>query len=184
MRPRLQSGRCRRHQSASFDLSAGCGISRPLNFTVRRRGYVAVFIPDLSPYRCAFKWSAPLRAVGWLEHPQPYPTGTAPVELVTKLAALVAEPTIISVGFYDCSLCAENGLATTGLMWSRVVYIPGEAEIFVAPGGVIHYVDSHSYLPPARFIEAVLHCPDPDTPAYWMAMAKSNAGVPPPIGPP
>ncbi len=33
--PRLQSGRIGRVRRASFDVSAACGIVRPLNFTVR-----------------------------------------------------------------------------------------------------------------------------------------------------
>ena len=143
-----------------------------------------MFIPDLSPYRSAFEWAVPLRAVGWLEHPEPYPTGTAPTELVAKLAALADEPLVISMGFHACSLCAETGIETTGIPWSRIVFIPGDGEVFVAPGGVVHYVESHSYLPPARFIEAVLHCPDPASAAYWAAMTKSNADVAPPIGQP
>jgi hypothetical protein len=103
--------------------------------------------------------------------------------LAAKLAALVDEPIIISLGFHDCSLCAETGTQTSGFIWSRIVYIPGDAEVFVAPGGVAHYVESHTYLPPATFVEAVLKCPDPDSPAYWAAMTKSNAGVRPPIAP-
>jgi hypothetical protein len=114
-----------------------------------------VFIPDLSAYVCAFKWAVPLRAVGWLECPYPYATGTAPLGLAEKLAALIAQPIIISMGCDVCSLCAESGTETTGFIWSRIVYIPGDAEVFVVPGGVVHYVESHTYLPPGRSIEAV-----------------------------
>ena len=35
MRPRRKFRRARRDRRASFDLSAACGIGRPLNFTVR-----------------------------------------------------------------------------------------------------------------------------------------------------
>jgi hypothetical protein len=142
-----------------------------------------VFIPDLSAYVCAFKWAVPLRAVGWLECPYPYAIGTAPLGLAEKLAALIAQPIIISMGCDVCSLCAESGTETTGFIWSLIVYIPGDAEVFVVPGGVVHYVESHTYLPPGRFIEAVFRCPDPDSPAYWAAMTRSNAGIEVPIRP-
>jgi len=71
-----------------------------------------VFIPDLSAYVCAFKWAVPLRAVGWLECPYPYATGTAPLGLAEKLAALITQPIIISMGCDVCSLCAESGTET------------------------------------------------------------------------
>jgi hypothetical protein len=87
------------------------------------------------------------------------------------------------LGFHNCSLCAKTGIETAGIMWSRIVYIPGDSEVFVAPGGVVHYIESHMYLPPAIFIEAVLKCPAPDSSAYWAAMTQSNAGVSPPVGP-
>jgi hypothetical protein len=93
-----------------------------------------VFIPDLSPYRCAFKWAVPLRAVGWLEHSEPYQTGTVPAELAAKLWALVANPPLVSMGMYSCSFCREYeiGQNSTGVIWSRELYIPGDAEVFVA----------------------------------------------------
>jgi hypothetical protein len=155
---------------------------RPLKLIVRRFGYI-VFIPDLTHYPGADKWAVPLRAVGWLEYPEPYTTGSVPAELAAKLWALVASPLCMTLGIYSCSFCREYeiGQNSTGVIWSRELFIPGDAEVFVAPGGVIHYVESHLYLPPARFIDAVMKCPDPGSAAYSVAIVKSNAGAKPPF---
>jgi hypothetical protein len=172
VRPRLQSG----------------ASARPLNFTVRRSGY-SVFIPDLTlchyvggPFD-ADNWAVPLRAVGWLEHPEPYTTGTVPTELAARLSALLANPSSISFGLYSCSFYGSTGCGSTGsgFMWSRTLLIPGDAEVFHVPGGIVHYIESHSYLPPTRFIDAVMKCPDPGSAAYWGAMLESNGGVRPPF---
>jgi len=137
-----------------------------------------VFIPDLAPYACAFRWAVPLYAVGWLEHSAPYTRGAAPAELVKKLEALAKKPIIVSMGYHECSFCGYSGR-----FWDRRIYIPGDGEVFVTPGGADHYIESHSYLPPARFIDAALRCPDPDSAAYWAAMRESNAGIDAPFAP-
>ena len=170
MRPRLRLG----------------ADARPLNFTVRRSDYI-VFIPDLTLCHYASgtfeadNWAVPLRAVGWLEHPEPYTTGTVPTELVARLSALLANRGFMYFGLFFCGLHSCSFCGESGAIWSQNLLIPGDAEVFVAPGGVVHYVESHLYLPPARFIDAVMKCPDPDSAAYLAAMLKSNAGLKPPL---
>jgi hypothetical protein len=51
------------------------------------------------------------------------------------------------------------------------------------PGGVVHYVESHLYVPPLEFIEAVLRCTDYGSPDYHEARRKSNGGNAPPLVP-
>lgn len=39
----------------------------------------------------ADNWSVPLRAVGWLEHPRPFTSGTATSTMISKLKAMVEQ---------------------------------------------------------------------------------------------
>jgi hypothetical protein len=148
-----------------------------------------VFMTDLASHKYADKWAVPVRTVGWLEYPHPYATGTVPPQLVGKLSALLENPTVLTFGLHSCSLgeskrpgCPLPGSA--GPLWSREVFIPGDAEVFVAPGGIVHYIESHLYLPPISFIDAVMNCPNSDSAAYWAALVKSNAGIEPVLGGP
>jgi len=64
---------------------------------------------------------------------------------------------------------------------SENLLIPGRNEIYAAPGGLVHYISTHSYLPPVGFIEGVASCPDPGSRQYLEALRRANAGIEPPI---
>jgi hypothetical protein len=69
-----------------------------------------------------------------------------------------------------------------GPIWSQeIIIIPGDQVIYAAPGGIVHYVESHGYLPPLPFIEAVKRSPACGSPEYQEALRLSNAGNPPPM---
>jgi hypothetical protein len=59
--------------------------------------------------------------------------------------------------------------------------VPGVEQIYIAPGGIGHYVEVHSYLPPRPFIEAVVRCPEYGSARYCDALRASNAGKTPPL---
>ena len=149
-------------------------------------------IPDLSECRYhkgpfdSRNWSVPLLAVGWLESPVPFERGPTPPELVARLTTLVEQAHRISffLGIMSCSLCRAEGLRSPGPVWSQEnLFVPGSNVVYIAPGGIVHYVESHSYLPPREFVEAIGRCPDPETPEYWQALRKANADVQPPLRP-
>jgi len=127
-------------------------------------------------------WRAPLRAIGWLEHPHQFPLGTVPVGLVWRLRALITQtnehfPGYRFRGVHACSLCDAEGRKHGSLGWSQEnLIIPGEDEVFAAPGGIVHYVEDHRYLPPAAFIAAALACPDCGTTEYLAALRRANGG--------
>lgn len=137
----------------------------------------------------AGNWAVPLRAVGWLEHPYQFPTGVASAALVPKLAALVMQmrQTFSHYqfrGVKTCSVCEAAGQTSPGPIWSQEnLFIPGAGEVYLAPGGIVHYVEAHSYLPPVSFVHAALLCPGCDTPDYLDALRNANAGRTPPVGP-
>jgi len=135
----------------------------------------------------ADNWSVPLRAVGWLEHPQEFTTGVTSGEFASKLRMIVGQvrlayPHFGFRGGKDCSLCLALGLKSPGPIWSQEnIFIPGSRVVYVAPGGVVHYVEMHEYLPPPEFVEGVLSCPDPQSKEYHAALRASNAGNEPPL---
>ena len=113
----------------------------------------------------ANNWSVPLRAVGWLERPHAFREGTVPSAAVLKLEELAEQTSSAYLhhsfrGLHTCSLCPA-GDRFSALPGSHVnLFVPGVAVVYVAPAGIIHYIEAHSYLPPAEFLEAVLRCPD------------------------
>jgi hypothetical protein len=44
----------------------------------------------------------------------------------------------------------------------------------VAPGGILHYVEAHNYLPPEEFRRAVLECPPMTSRAYLAALLRTD----------
>ena len=43
-------------------------------------------------------------------------------------------------------------------------------------GGIVHYLDKHSYSPPEEFISALLSCPLPSSTEYEEVLTKVNCG--------
>lgn len=150
-------------------------------------------IPDLQPCRyhpgCLDddSWDVSLLAIGWLEHPHTFSVGVVPVVLVEKLSFLVTQmrdafPQYNFRGMAECTLCQAAGVASPGPIWSQEnLIVPGEGEIYAAPGGIVHYVEAHAYCPPSRFVAAALRCPPCSSPEYIEALRKANNGAPPPM---
>lgn len=150
-------------------------------------------IPDLELCRYhhgtldADSWAVPLRAIGWLEHPHSYAQGRVPVGFSAKLRALVEEtrtafPRYTFRGVMDCTFCLADGRSSPGPVWSQEnIIVPGDYEVYAAPGGVAHYVEAHGYLPPPLFISAVWRCPPCDSAEYLEALRVANAGEVPPV---
>jgi hypothetical protein len=149
--------------------------------------------PDLNKCRYhsgpldAESWKAPLLAVGWLEHPHQFARGESPAGLLTTLRGLVvsaktAHPQVNFRGLHCCSLCeASRGVAQT-LMQSHVnLFIPGREVVYVAPAGIVHYIEAHSYMPPSEFSAAVARCPIYGSFVHYEALTIANMGTQPPM---
>lgn len=152
-----------------------------------------MYIPDLElcryhgrPFDSA-NWLVPLRTIGWIEHPQPLSTGTVPGELIPRLKAMVEKTRAVYSqynfrGMKRCSICEFEELPSPGPIWSQEnIFIPSPNAVYVAPGGIVHYIEVHSYRPPAEFVEAVLRCPDCGSNDYFDALRKANHDVDPPL---
>lgn len=135
----------------------------------------------------AYEWQVPLRAVGWLEHPHEFSTGTAPKGLVAKINEMATQTNevysgVTFRGLHHCSHCVSAGLPSPPLSGSHVnVFVPGASVVYAAPAAIVHYIEQHSYQPPTEFVEAVLHCPDCNSEAYRVALCGANGGVKPPL---
>jgi hypothetical protein len=152
-----------------------------------------VYIPDLElcqyhggPFDSA-NWLVPLRTIGWIEHPEPFPTGAVPNELIPRLKAMIDKtravyPQYNFRGVKYCSICEFTGLPSPGPIWSQEnIFIPSPSAVYVAPGGIVHYIEVHLYRPPDEFVEAALRCPDCGSSFYFDALRKANRNVDPPL---
>src|SRR6516164_3686481 len=147
-----------------------------------------MYFPDLKLCRYhhgphdAANWSVPLLAIGWLQQPHRFETGAIPASLLTKLKEM-AEQTQWSYsafsfrGLHGCSFCSDSEPCSRGIPGSHVnLFAPGEGIVYVAPAGIVHYIEAHSYLPPAEFLKAAQECPDCTSAAYRAALCASNNG--------
>ena len=132
-------------------------------------------------------WAVPLRAVGWLEHPHSFTTGNVASAVISKLKAMAeqtrsAYPQYTFRGVKSCSFCLSAGLPDPGPIWSQEnILVPGIGVVYISPGGIAHYVEAHSYLPPVEFLEAVSGCPDCGSSDYREALRSANLGNEPPL---
>jgi hypothetical protein len=54
------------------------------------------------------------------------------------------------------------------------LYVPADGCVYVAPSMIAHYVDVHSYEPPAVFWEAVMNCPEMGSETYRQALIANG----------
>jgi hypothetical protein len=52
--------------------------------------------------------------------------------------------------------------------------VPGHDVVFVAPVAIAHYIDSHRYVPPREFMDAVAVCPQMNSDEYRSALVKAG----------
>jgi hypothetical protein len=128
-----------------------------------------MFFADLTPYEYGYEMPrSNILNVGWLARGHVFPVGEVPKALIDALRRLVTSPENLYRGYHSCEFCPDPPVvvSSTGL---RVSSPPGETmgngeirvagargKIYVAPVLVAHYVQVHNYVPPERFIRAVM----------------------------
>jgi len=126
-------------------------------------------------------WNVPLLAVGWLEDGFDFSTGEVDGQLISRVKQIQDETRdrfsmYVYRGLHGCSLC-RSGKASQGIDGSYTnLFIPGNECIYMVSGGIVHYLDKHSYSPPEEFISALLSCPLPSSTEYEEALTKVNCG--------
>ena len=122
---------------------------------------------DYFPFR-----SENLLAVGWLGRGADYDEGALDGEFLDKLRSLMVnawQPGVF-LGLHQCDLCQSNGP-----VFGRNLFVPHAGKIYVAPEGVLHYIEAHWYQPPDEFIAAVEACPEMNSMAYKKAILETAA---------
>lgn len=131
------------------------------------------------------------KAVGWLSKRHSYAHAhlnedrQSTAEVFDKLCHLCAQPWQPATigGGHSCDLCRftegtsvanYHGYAIAGTS-AKVVLVPGLNVIYVAPVGILHYMDAHDYVPPFDFVTAALHCPPMRSSAYFQALMENGA---------
>jgi hypothetical protein len=132
-------------------------------------------------------WLCRLIAVGWVEQGRSFETGHVVAEVTEKLQVLREEfeqtfRRILFRGLHNCSICKVSSPDRALLDRSHVnLFIPYRGFVFVAPGRIDHYIETHGYRPPESFMDAVLACPPPSGADYRELLTTANRGVKPPI---
>jgi len=125
-------------------------------------------------------WSVPLLAIGWLESGNSYNVGSTSEAFQRKLIRLKEQSLQHCYfagyrGTHGCSLCELGTPSHDYIEGShKHLLIPGVDCVYVASGGITHYVTDHSYQPPEGFIEAVDRCPEVDSTAYRELLRSSH----------
>lgn len=124
------------------------------------------------------------KPVGYLRRFIYYRRGEVSDVAFERLVSLAKHPYIGFLGYHFCNLGRCLGYdseqqAALELRYkdfvirdgcSTDILVPGRGEIYIAPALILHYIRCHHYLPPSSFLEAVLACPDPESPEYMSAI--------------
>jgi hypothetical protein len=119
-------------------------------------------------------------AVGWLGPGRDYPKGRLTRQQHDSLVSLSQEPyaPVRTNGHHNCELRRPTfPLLSCGLdLSNKDLFIPYGSRVFVAPGGILHYIEVHDYLPPEVFRRAVVECPPMGSKAYFAALLRTDWG--------
>lgn len=127
--------------------------------------------PDLSPYRYTESNRIALN-VGWLGKAASFTRGSIDSDIRNQLVRLARHPVNMMRGLHYCELCSVESpirvvvsteLNKPAYLGNGELWVSTRDATFAAPTLIVHYIDSHSYLPPAEFCEAVRASLQPDT---------------------
>jgi hypothetical protein len=139
------------------------------------------YFADLSPYSYGHGSHPGVVHVGWLDNVHSYATGSVDFRLIEKMKWLASSPVELYRGKHRCELCIEppdlvktylpNGIVTdpkcSWAQWIDVRSSNGEIRVsrdgitFAAPVLIVHYIETHNYLPPDQFLKAIEETPSP-----------------------
>lgn len=102
--------------------------------------------------------------VGWLAEDQPFTKGKVHPEFLAKLEILYRHRVSKTRGWHSCQFCPvplyglpiEFEGKTHWLGDAEIHVVTSDGHVFAAPDLIYHYIVTHEYLPPVRFIEAVM----------------------------
>jgi len=134
-----------------------------------------VYREDLSQIGC-------LVAIGYLSRRRDFLKGEISDAAFDRLATLAVKPLGCWAGQHYCDLgSCRSKLPPPEFKWrgmtishfcSTDIVVPDRTIIYVAPALILHYIRVHQYLPPSRFIESALNCPEPGSDEYLCEIKK------------
>jgi len=166
-----------------------CGANRELS------RIFAMYFADLTPY--AYERPNELRFtlnVGWLDESHPFPVGNVRDELVDKIKSLCFGRVASSLqyrGYHRCEFCSDVEGSIRGFTYkmptevdgrrvgSAVIIVPdahGE-NFYFFPNLLIHYIQTHHYLPPEPFLQAIeaMDLASYNPQSVWDELINTNA---------
>ncbi len=93
--------------------------------------------------------------VGWLEDGKSYTRGETLGEIVEKIHEFnkTSGMYVRFLGYHEC----DFGDFVNIELGATTILIAYKNKVYVCPTLITHYIESHSYLPPDEFVEAVLN---------------------------
>ncbi len=142
------------------------------------------FMEDQSAVEPGLGVAGPLYSIGWLAPLHPFPKGRCENEFMQGLFSLCVDPWQprgVNAGYHRCEWCILSGGPgsivmgnESAVLGANIVYVPGRDRVFVAPSLILHYCDSHEYLPPVDFRRAVTACPPMKSLDYFKALRAAG----------
>lgn len=140
------------------------------------------FFHDLTPYtylKSAKDYEVALN-IGWLSEEQPYSHGNVSEEFLNNLWLHYKFRVYTTRGFSPCALSskciypvmAEFKGESLRLGSAEIRVLARDGAIFAAPDLIFHYVVFHHYLPPDKFLDAVINGYHPQSPEYLDTKAR------------
>ncbi len=131
---------------------------------------IMAYYEELTPYNYSHYCTKELN-VGWLQKGQPFPVGKTPDGFIERLKLFCEKPyPLFYAGHHPCDFC-DDKKATS----SCEIRVVGEYGIvYASPILLLHYIESHGYLPPKKFIDAVMKGPEPGSDEYQNAVYKDT----------
>ena len=108
------------------------------------------YYDDLTPYEYGRPGINKVN-IGWLDIGKDYPKGEVSKELIEKIKLAPTQERY--KGFHLCPFCDKNKGRPASCTSNQQV--EGNGKIYVFPQLLAHYIESHQYLPPKEFLDAV-----------------------------
>lgn len=123
------------------------------------------YYPDLTPYNYRHYSEKELN-IGWLQKDKEFTVGEVPEGFLDKLKSFEENRFFKTKGMHFCELCQENHSSS-----DEIRVVSNNGQVYASPTLIGHYIESHSYLPPQEFIEAVMDGPEPSSEEYSQIIA-------------
>lgn len=97
----------------------------------------------------------PTIAVGFLENGKPFSKGETSVKILEKIYEFNKTSGMYHrfLGYHLCDFCDYVNVE----LGATTIWLAYKDKIYVFPMLITHYIESHSYLPPPEFMEAILN---------------------------